>query len=170
MFNGKKVSAAKWGRQGLVLAANDCTRAQILIRLVDDWIILRGVYLVRYLMSHWHVLSLVGKQKWEHSVSYIWQIFATFDRFFQHLTDFLVIWLSCDLMWVGSSSVFLMHIGWTPFSLPGSIIYRCNIRNTGNIRNMGNVCNTRNMRNIRNIWREYTRQCSWCISTPPSPG
>ena len=36
MFNGKIVSAAKWGRQGLVLAANDCTSAQILIRLVDD--------------------------------------------------------------------------------------------------------------------------------------
>ena len=25
MFHGKIVSAAKWGRQGLVLAANDCT-------------------------------------------------------------------------------------------------------------------------------------------------
>ena len=65
-------------------------------------------------------------------ICYIRQIFTTFDWFSCYMTLLSV----SAVMWVGSSSVFVMYIGWTPFSLPGSIIYRCNIRNTGNIRNI----------------------------------
>ena len=35
MISGK-VSAAKWGRQGLGLAADDLTSAELLMRLIDD--------------------------------------------------------------------------------------------------------------------------------------